>query len=214
MTASLVQETTVSEFATVRDFQNCKIPPTDVCLPGGGAIEAFWMQAVARHPCHRESGLLPTFVGSVDELLEKTARRECKFSIGTGSTLADATEGRYCGRLVLTGEHFLEGGCGFTLPFRSPLTETMTNATLQLRSEGALPTLTSYLQRFGPCTVLIDPILTFARLRLFFFLAYGVCAFMLLTIVFVPRNSVRRVNAAKAQFDPEEVISSEGHDSV
>eukprot|EP00177_Eucheuma_denticulatum_P007571 GFKZ01013782.1.p1 GENE.GFKZ01013782.1~~GFKZ01013782.1.p1 ORF type:complete len:366 (+),score=25.83 GFKZ01013782.1:602-1699(+) len=193
MTASLVQETIFSDFRTVRDFKTCKIPASDVCIPGGGTIEAFWRHAIATTPCNEESGLFPTVLSSASEMLEKTASKECKYSIGTGSVFGDATQGRYCGVLVLTGGHFLEGGCGFTLPFDSPYKDAITNATLQLKSEGALPSLEEYLERFGQCHFLFEPRLSFGRLRLFFFLAYGVCFLIFLGILLVPRKAVGKL---------------------
>lgn len=45
--ASLVQESIESEFRTIEDFRSCRIPAKDVCIPGGGAVENFWKDAVA-----------------------------------------------------------------------------------------------------------------------------------------------------------------------
>lgn len=117
----------------------------------------------------------PAFIDSQDDLLRKTASKECKYSIVMGSAALHAIMGRYCGILIQAGEAFLEGGVSFVLPRGSPLTEDLNNATLQLNEEGALSTVLYYLIKQQRCPLYVDPKLDFARLRVFFYSAFVVC---------------------------------------
>lgn len=44
--AHLISETAESDFRNVKDFQSCRINPDDVCIPKGGAVEAYWNRAI------------------------------------------------------------------------------------------------------------------------------------------------------------------------
>lgn len=37
----------MSDFRHIDDFKTCRIPPQDVCIPGGGAIESYWKNSIA-----------------------------------------------------------------------------------------------------------------------------------------------------------------------
>lgn len=127
---------------------------------------------------------------SYDELIEKTIRKECKYSLALESTLLHAVVGKYCGRLVLTGEPFIEDTVAFVLPRRSPLTLKMSNATLQLRAEGALRSFQEYLPNQEQCSLRSSPKLTFTKLRIFFFVAFSVCFLVFLEMVIDPQTAV------------------------
>ena len=45
--AVLVQDTLVSDYRNIDDLKKCHIPPHEVCVPKGGAIEMFWDHAIA-----------------------------------------------------------------------------------------------------------------------------------------------------------------------
>lgn len=66
------------------------------------------------------------------------------------------------------------------------------NATLQLKAEGALPTLFEYLQRRGQCTPIGSTTLMFKKLKIFFSVTFGVRVLLFLEII----------------IDPQEVVSS------
>lgn len=67
--ASLVQEDFNSAFRTINDIKNCRISPGDVCMPRGGAVEAYWKSAIA-----------PKYVVPMQNIAEKwdlTAEQIC-----------------------------------------------------------------------------------------------------------------------------------------
>lgn len=142
-----------------------------------------------RRSCQAETGRQgPTLLSSYDELLEKTADKQCKFSMGLGSSLTYAASGRYCGTLVVTGRPFFEGGLSFVLPKGSNFTAEISNVTLQMKAGGSLPSLEDTLRGQGSCRQSTDPVLTFEKLRTFFFLAYSACVVLFLEMVMDPQN--------------------------
>eukprot|EP00177_Eucheuma_denticulatum_P000902 GFKZ01001638.1.p2 GENE.GFKZ01001638.1~~GFKZ01001638.1.p2 ORF type:complete len:243 (+),score=24.64 GFKZ01001638.1:1064-1792(+) len=184
MTAVLVRQSFQSQFRNLHDLQNCRILPEDVCLPTGGSTQAFWETGIAVRPCHHEPGRRgPTFVTSYDEMIRKVVKKECRFGVAGGSSISQASTGRYCQTLVETGRPFFEGGLGIVLPRGSPFKEMMDNATLKLQSDGALPSVEDYLSQQGECSVSTDNGLTFGRLRFFFVIAYIVCGVLLIEMI-------------------------------
>lgn len=147
------------------------------------------MHAGHSSPCHK--GAEPTILGSYDDLVEMTVNKSCKYSIAFGSTVLDAVVGRHCGKLLQTGQPFFEGSVSFVLPRGSPWTDKLSNATLQLKVEGALPSLQEYFENKDKCTLQNDPTLTFQKLRIFFFVSYAVCFLIFLEMVIDPQ-SVRK----------------------
>lgn len=125
-----------------------------------------------------------------DELIEKTVRKDCKYSLALGSTLLDAVVGKHCGRLVETGEPFVEDGVSFVLPRESPYTLEMSNATSQLKAEGALPNFLEYLRAREQCSLKGNPTLDFKKLRIFFFVAFVVCFVIFVEMVVDPQKAV------------------------
>lgn len=109
-----------------------------------------------------------------------------------GSTLTYAASGRYCGTLVLTGEPFFEGGISFVLPKGSNFTTEVSNATLQMKADGSLPSLEDTLRGQTECRLGTEPVLTFKKLRIFFFLAYAACLAVLLEMVMDPQSIKKR----------------------
>lgn len=161
-----------------------------------------------RRPCHLEEGQRgPVIVESYDEIMRRTATKQCKFSLAAASTILDASVGRYCGTLVRTGEPFFEGGTSFVLPLKSNLTAIMSNATLQMRAEGSLPSLQVYLREEYSCKMSNNPVLSFEKLKVFFLLAYGICFVIFLEMILGPRSARRRTVA-------RDIESSSGSDST
>lgn len=146
-----------------------------------------------RKPCHTDQDQTgPVIVDSYNELVAKTASKECKFSFALGSTLLDAASGRYCDILVPTGEPFFEGGTSFVLPRGSNFTQSMSNETLILKAQGLLPSIQEYLRTETSCRLSTSPVLTFKKLRLFFLLAYAVCFVIFLEMMLDPQTIKRR----------------------
>lgn len=137
-------------------------------------------------------------MSSYDELVERTVNKSCKFSSALGSTLLHAVVGRYCGKLIQTGEPFFEGGISYVMPKGSPLTPMLSNATLKLKVEGALPSVLEYLGRNDKCILRNDPTLSFSRLRIFFFVAFGVCFLVFLEMVIDPQTVHKDTDTSKA----------------
>lgn len=131
---------------------------------------------------------MPNLIDSYDETIEKTANKECKFSVIDGATARFATAGKYCRRLVMTGEPTNPGGGAFILPRDSEYTEYLTNVTLQLRENGSLETLDEFFDRWGSCSIQTSTTLTMDRLRYFFVAAYGSSFVIFLIMILDPQR--------------------------
>lgn len=138
----------------------------------------------------REDQTGPNIIGTYDELIDKTVRKECKYSLAVGATLLQAVVGRHCGRLVQIGEPFFKDAVSFVWPRNSALTLEMSNATLQLKTEGNLPSFLEYLRSREQCPLISSPTLTFKKLELFFYVAFAVCVVVFFEMIFDPQAVV------------------------
>lgn len=131
--------------------------------------------------------------------------------MATGSNLQNAVINRHCGTLVTTGLPFNTIGMSFVLPRNSILTGPMDVATLQLRSEDAIPSIEQYVQGKVSCPLGTSSTLTFDRLSVFFYVAYGACILVFLEMVLDPQEPVTISGDVQNE---EEKRNSDGDDMM
>lgn len=115
------------------------------------------------------------------------AEHKCKYVMLDGAISGTYVTGRYCKKLVFTGEPFLRRGLSIALPRNSNYTQPLSLATLDLNEKGLLPTVDGFLSD-PVCDGRGGPSISFARLRVFFFLVFGVCAFLFLEMICDPQD--------------------------
>lgn len=87
---------------------------------------------------------------------------------------------------------FFQVACTFILPKGSRWTLLMSRSTLELMEIGSVPTIDKFFARTGLCDSHIDSILTFQKLKVFFFLAYGFCSLVFFELVFDPQTPLSK----------------------
>lgn len=92
---------------------------------------------------------------------------------------------------MVTGEQVHSIGLSFILPLGSNLTCPMSHSTLDLRATGLIPTTTHYVTRRGSSLSAGTTTLDFAKLRMFFILAYSACFLIFLEMIFDPQTALR-----------------------
>lgn len=102
-----------------------------------------------------------------------------------------AANTRYCGTLMITGKAFYASPVSFVLPRNSPFTEPMDVATLELRNYDAIPSLESYIDVKGRCTNRHSTNLSFKKLQVFFYFAFGSCFLIFLEMTFYPQEPLK-----------------------
>lgn len=152
---------------------------------------------------------MPTIVNSYDEAIEKTASKECRFTMLDGATARFATAGRFCKRLVVTGEAVNPSGASFILPRNSRYKEILTNSTMELRENGRLETLEEFFDRWGSCSNLSTTRLSMSSLRYFFVLAYGSAFVIFLVMVLDPQRPPNRDQLAHPSVEPSAYAPNE-----
>lgn len=194
--ANLVLGSTESSFKSIKDFQHCHIPASDVCLTGGGASAKFWENAVAseRKSCNGENKSdVPDYSENSNESIKKVANSShpCKYLFSDGTTSSFAVNGMYCRKLVKTGKTSFPNRQGFILPKGSPWTDELSTEVLKLAMRDKLLSLDEYYEREGEC--IIHPAtssLSIRKLSLFFIMSYVTCFLLLLEMVFDPQQPV------------------------
>ncbi|PXF43246.1 hypothetical protein BWQ96_07019 [Gracilariopsis chorda] len=181
MTASLVQEKITSTYESPEDFRSCKIPPSDVCALRGGALEMFWNTNIATSNCHNGNPI--QYLSTYEEIYDGLASGKCKFSICLESVITTQIRTQSCGQLVLLEEPLYTSGLSMVVPKGSNLTEAMSKATMTLLLSQPSSFLESFLRKWPKCTKKVASTLTFRKLKLFFILAFSVCAAILFVML-------------------------------
>jgi hypothetical protein len=185
-----------SQFRSIEDVKNCHIGANQICMARGEATEAFWRAAVepARATCRvgELANDQPVLVGGDDPFrsgLEKAASGgSCEFFMAATSTVTVAAETVYCGKLRVVGQPFYRISTGFTLPKGSNLTEALSKETLKLLQQDKLPSAVAYGTANIKCPHGSDTQLTWARLKVFFYVVYPTLGIMFLIMLLDPNN--------------------------
>lgn len=134
------------------------------------------------------------FVKTYDDIGKQLAARKCSYALALGATIENLAHGHYCGKMVITGDPFYSTGLSMVLPKGSQWTEIMSDATLKLTETGSIPTIKDLIARTGLCKNDTDTVLTFDKLRIFFIMAYVVCALLFLEMVIDPQSAFSKTS--------------------
>lgn len=136
------------------------------------------------------------------------ANKKCKFMLTDGGVSLTAVNGRYCGKLVIAGEPFNQGGVSFLLPKGSKYHPPMKKATLQIRAEHEVGGVEEYFEKKGLCQVAGTPRLTFGKLQWFFIMSFVTIGLLFLEMVLDPQSiRERKFLVSKTGKDREGITS-------
>lgn len=152
---------------------------------------------------------MPQLVESYDATIELTATKSCKYALIDGATARDAISGKYCRRLVETGDPTNPGGGAFILPYDSKFTKELTNATLELQENGSLESLDDFFERWGTCPIQKTTTLSMGKLRYFFAAAYGSSVLVFIIMILDPQAPLKKDGDQRAQSDCSEKSTPE-----
>eukprot|EP00178_Gracilaria_changii_P024972 TRINITY_DN758_c0_g1_i2.p1 TRINITY_DN758_c0_g1~~TRINITY_DN758_c0_g1_i2.p1 ORF type:complete len:289 (-),score=48.96 TRINITY_DN758_c0_g1_i2:368-1234(-) len=194
-TASLVQESIQTRFQTASDLQHCKIDPLDVCILRGGALESFWNNSIAIDDCHAQKP--PHYFSSYNSLYDAVESAKCKYAIVVESAMKLAIRKKYCNEFVIVGEPVISDGLSMLLPIGSNLSEVMGRTTVELRANQTEAPLRQYLNKFATCDRDTDSILSFAKLRFFFIIAFSFGGLIFVAMVLIPQHNCTQNGGAR-----------------
>lgn len=129
-----------------------------------------------------------------DRMVSMVASGECKYGLASEATLKSASTGRYCGKIILTGDPFFRAGASFVLPKHSPLTEEMSRATLKIISSDRVETVDEFIGNFSKCDQESVTTLTLSKLRYFFVFAFSICGILLLEMMIDPQTESKNAS--------------------
>ncbi|CAN8072622.1 unnamed protein product [Agarophyton chilense] len=190
MTASLLQESFSSQYQSVSDIHSCRVKPSDICIIKGGAMETYWNDSLATDPCHENDK--PKFMNSHSEMFQAVQSSRCLYGIAMETVLNNANRETYCNSFVSLGEPFQTGGLSMLLPKNSNLTQPMSLGVLALLRNQTKSYLNKYLNTLPNCRADVNTNLSFTKLRLFFFLAFGFGVVIFLEMLFVPQQIIAK----------------------
>lgn len=130
----------------------------------------------------------PTLFENPADLINATANGSCSYMLGDGGYLLRAVNGKNCGRLVRTGKEFRTRGLTTAIPRNWIYKQDLSKAFLELNENIRLPSFQEYTSRLHTCDSQRPPQVDFYRLRLFFFLAFGVCAALFVEMLLAPQT--------------------------
>lgn len=104
------------------------------------------------------------------------------------------------------------------VPKGSNLTSAMSKATLELLLRQPSSFLESYLRKWPHCTTKVATTLTFRKLKLFFIMAFSVCAAILIgmlfdTLYFVNENWKKRAATSRVGLEGSKTACSSSSES-
>lgn len=186
-----------SQFRTIKDFKNCRLNASELCIPAGGASQGFWDEAVAPEralDCPNDKpDLIESSVAARDiyeESMRKAVSNEpgsCKFVLSATSTLQSASRGEYCGTLTVVGDPFFSINSGFVLPKGSSLTDPFSRETLKLHRRDLLESpldVANKLKCDYSNTGTVQ--LNWSLLGIFFYVSWTGLALILLLMILLP----------------------------
>lgn len=105
-----------------------------------------------------------------------------------GSSAHVATHVKYCRTVVNTGDPVYPASNSFILPINSTFVSGMSNGTLRLLEQGKLESLEDYFERRGQCVLPDSTVITWEKMKIFFYLAYIATALVLIEMIFDPQE--------------------------
>ncbi|CAN8072624.1 unnamed protein product [Agarophyton chilense] len=179
-----------SQYQSVSDIHSCRVKPSDICIIKGGAMETYWNDSLATDPCHENDK--PKFMNSHSEMFQAVQSSRCLYGIAMETVLNNANRETYCNSFVSLGEPFQTGGLSMLLPKNSNLTQPMSLGVLALLRNQTKSYLNKYLNTLPNCRADVNTNLSFTKLRLFFFLAFGFGVVIFLEMLFVPQQIIAK----------------------
>lgn len=192
-----IQERHESSFTTIHGLASCNIRPSEICFARGDVIEKIWSSISQTAPCLQTES--PVISNSYSEAISDLLEDKCKYLITDGGVALQAVNGRYCGKLLLTGEPFFPNGLHAVLPKHSPYKDMLDKATLELRESGQLKTTGQYFQGERTCVTQPQASLNVRKLASFFWVAFVVCGIMFAEMVFDPQNDPKQRDQSRDQ---------------
>lgn len=194
MTASLVQSSSHSIFRTIDDITQCRINASEICMVDNSAIHSFWSNAVENQiETNCQDRGEPLLASSFEKAIEMVAIGSCKFML-EGPTAFDATTGKHCNELMITGEPLHSSGDSFVLPNNSTLFEPLAKETMNLYETGRLTSIDEFFKRRGECSLMESTSLGLKTLKPFFIVAFCFCGLMFIVMVLFPQHPAKRSN--------------------
>lgn len=181
MTASLVQESFISEYRTIEDLRNCRINMTEVCIPAGGAIESIWHTSLASSKCH--GGQLPRMIESYEQAIQEVAEKRCRYLVIDSLAGNDAITGKYCGKLIATGEPLFWGGLSSIVSRNFSYYNEFSKATLNMLEEGMRLSMDDFFKKRGSCVIHRTSTLSLRQLLGFFITALSAIALLFVWMI-------------------------------
>eukprot|EP00737_Agarophyton_chilense_P001804 gb/GEZJ01002042.1/.p1 GENE.gb/GEZJ01002042.1/~~gb/GEZJ01002042.1/.p1 ORF type:complete len:168 (-),score=21.73 gb/GEZJ01002042.1/:260-763(-) len=165
--------------------------PSDICLLKGGALEKYWEKSIAIDKCHFENP--PKYFFSYQSLFEAVDNHQCKYAVIIESAVTSMIRNRYCGKFVIVGKPIFTGGLSMLLPKGSNLTEGMSRVTLDLVGNRTTSYISAFFDHLPLCRTEVATLLSFMKLRWFFFTAFSVGGALLLALVIIPQKADEEV---------------------
>eukprot|EP00178_Gracilaria_changii_P024971 TRINITY_DN758_c0_g1_i10.p2 TRINITY_DN758_c0_g1~~TRINITY_DN758_c0_g1_i10.p2 ORF type:complete len:205 (-),score=35.07 TRINITY_DN758_c0_g1_i10:368-982(-) len=148
-----------------------------------------------RSDCHAQKP--PHYFSSYNSLYDAVESAKCKYAIVVESAMKLAIRKKYCNEFVIVGEPVISDGLSMLLPIGSNLSEVMGRTTVELRANQTEAPLRQYLNKFATCDRDTDSILSFAKLRFFFIIAFSFGGLIFVAMVLIPQHNCTQNGGAR-----------------
>jgi hypothetical protein len=221
LTVSLFDSKRISDFDSIDDVLSCKINTKRVCFQDGGAGMTFWEQAVKSaldsSNCERPGKSISdnedrgVFGPTTESFSILESRAGCDMYFANGGFTEWAVSGEFCRRLEQVGEPFYPMELSYVVPKGSPFLRLLNRETLYLRERGLLLAQTEYTKtQHSTCEPApLDKSLSWEKLSVFFFVAYGILFIVFLLMIAYPGGKAD-VGVGNRKAENEELDGADG----
>lgn len=201
VTVQVLVTTPQSEFGSIADVKNCRIPVSRLCYAGNGMAKRFYTIALAPIPCVKEVGGSPLAVASFDDGFQAVLDGTCDYFYTLQGQVLSQSRGRHCGKLTAVGTQFFATSVSYILPLNSNLTLPISLSTLRMREEDKLVSAQRHAE-LETCPDITDATLGWDKMKVFFYVAYCGLGVMLVLMV-VDRNATPTVEIENLRLAPD-----------
>lgn len=113
---------------------------------------------------------------------------ECNYILTDFGSMIKAVNFGKCSTLVQTGSEFMTRSMGFVVPRNWSYTAKLSKAILDIKAAHLEPTFQEYAEQFNTCPRSEDFKITFERLKVFFYVSFGICTFLFIFMIIDPQK--------------------------